>query len=290
MSWLRSSIVALALMAIAATALAGPEDQLLGIIKNDPSFKVRMQAIRVLTKRIVQQKKPATDAALAALERAATQDESHLVRGIACFSLGTLGDGRVRAALERAKRDEHPFVAAQAEEALRQVPTPGPEPGVAMKALPLPDRQAKTTASARAEPVLPSGRSKSLVLSVEQPQTSAVPREAVDRLRGGLEDRLKQQAAGRFLVGAQHGSGFHLAGSIADRKIEDRGGKARISLVVRVTISTWPENHLRHVVTARATAETSAANEAGRARLEQRVLDAAVRQAVDEALAEISKE
>jgi hypothetical protein len=278
------------LFAISSTAFADPETQLLDVVRKDPSFKVRMQAIRVLTKRITAQQKPASDAALGALGDAATHDESHLVRGLACFSLGQLGDNRVRPVLERATKDDHPFVREQAEQALRQLPTTGPEPGIAMKALPLPGRNDATSANTSGMPPPSSSGPKAIVLSVEQPADSAIPRESLDRLRSGLEERLKNQAGAGFVLGQKTGRGFHLAGSIADRRLEENGGKARISLVVRVTISTWPESHLRHVVTARATAETASSSDSGRARLEQRVLDAAVRQAVDEALAEISRE
>lgn len=287
----RVALILCAALFAPLAAFGAAEDQLLDAIVKDPSFKVRMQAIRVLTKRITATKRPASDKALTALQDAANKDESYLVRGLACFSLGQLGDGRVRSALEKAQKDEHPFVREQATEALRQVPTAGPEPGVALKPLPLPGRNDATSASTQNQAAA-AGGPRALVLTVEQPSESAIPRESLDRLRSGLEDRLRTTAPRQFQIGNHaSGRGFQLAGSIADRRVEDtREGKARITMVVRVTISTWPENHLRHVVTARATAETASNNESGRARLEQRVLDAAVRQAVDEALAEISRE
>lgn len=288
----KRAILALAILSSTLAAppvSAGPEDQLFEAIENDPSFKVRMQAIRVLTKRIIAQKRPAAEKALAVLGKAATDDDAYLVRGLACFSLGQLGDTRVRAALEQARSDSHTFVREQAEEALRQLPTSGPEPGVVLNTLPLPDRPGGHSGSPL--PEMPGG-ARLLVVNVEQSADSSGSRELVDRLRSTLDEQVRKAAGSRFVIGRRSDvRGFVLAGSVADRRIEAaQPGKVRVTMVVRITISTWPENHLRHVVTARATAETVSTSESGRGRLEQRVLEAAVKQATQEAMTEITRE
>lgn len=275
-------VVALSLAPQLAHSAADP---VLAAIAEDPSFKVRMQAIRVLTKRLVSVKRPADELSLAALARAATADESHLVRGLACYSLGQLGDPRGRTPLLAAKGDSNAFVREQAAEAIRQLPTAAPEPGTEPSQLPLPAKEGVMPAAVADDRGHPQQ-----ALSVVTEGTGSA--DALERARTVVMDRLRERASGSWaLEPSGNHAGYQVALAIADRKIEpSEGAKTRVTLVVRATISSWPENHLRHVVTARATAETAASSEVARSRLEQRVLEAAARQAADETITELSRD
>ncbi len=276
-------VVALSLAPQLAHSAADP---VLAAIAEDPSFKVRMQAIRVLTKRLVSVKRPADVPSLAALARAATADESHMVRGLACYSLGQLGDPRGRTPLLAAKNDPNAFVREQAAEAIRQLPTAAPEPGTEPSQLPLPAKEGVMPAAVAED----RGRPGQQALSVVTEGTGSA--DALERARTVVMDRLRERASGSWaLEPSGNHAGYQVALAIADRKIEpSEGAKTRVTLVVRATISSWPENHLRHVVTARATAETAASSEVARSRLEQRVLEAAARQAADETITELSRD
>jgi hypothetical protein len=61
-----------------------------------------------------------------------------------------------------------------------------------------------------------------------------------------------------------------------------------VTAVVRIAITTMPENHLRHVMTAKASAATKSS--AGLTRLRDQVLQAAVVRAVKDSLAALSSE
>ncbi|MFO0725773.1 MAG: HEAT repeat domain-containing protein [Myxococcota bacterium] len=273
-------------LAFSLDASAAP-DPVLTAIASDPSFKVRMQAIRVLTKRLVAEKRPAAEGSLAALARAATADENYLVRGLACYSLGQLGDPRGRTPLLAGKGDPHPFVREQAEEALRQLPTAAPEPGTEPTALPLPGREGQVPVAIAPERNGPASQGISVVT-----EGQALGTDALDRAKSVVLDRLKERVTqGWTLESTPTHPGYQVALAIADRKVEPtEGSKTRVTLVVRATISSWPENHLRHVVTARATAETAAQGDSARTRLEQRVLEAAAKQAADETITELSRD
>jgi hypothetical protein len=60
-----------------------------------------------------------------------------------------------------------------------------------------------------------------------------------------------------------------------------------VTLVVRISIMTFPQNYLRHVVTAKASAEARGSG-SNLAAFEQRVLRAAVNRAVRDSLAEVA--
>lgn len=255
----------LGLLATPAWAKAPDEiDRLLGIIAQDSSYKVRMQAIRVLSRRLEQSSTPASEVVLSRLADAATKDESHLVRGFACVALGNLQDPRARPALTAAARDPEELVRQQATVALSRLPeTPPPAPPP------------------------PSGGPARLVVAVDS--TPGVEAKALEaQFLTMLTEGFRGAAAERFLVGpATDGRGFHLKGSIAElSNVVQADGSQRVTIVVKVAIATWPENNLRHVMSAKASAMTKASGGA-LARVQEKLLKAAVERAVKDSMAEI---
>ncbi len=256
----------LGLWAIPGWAKAPDEiDRLLGIIAQDSSYKVRMQAIRVLSRRLEQTTTPVSEVVLNSLATAALKDESHLVRGFACVALGNLQDPRARPALTAAARDPEELVRQQANMALSRIPAAPPPP----------------------PPPTPSGGPARLVVAVD-----ATPGVEAKALEGPfltmLTEGFRGAAAERFLVGpATDGRGFHLKGSIAElSSVAQADGSQRVTIVVKVAIATWPENNLRHVMSAKASAMTKASGGA-LARVQEKLLKAAVERAVKDSMAEI---
>lgn len=262
---MRSIALGLWLGLVASTAWAGPPDEvdrLLGIIAQDSSYKVRMQAIRVLSKRIEQSGGPVSELVLSRLASAATQDESHLVRGFACVALGNLKDPRARPALTRAAQDPEELVRQQANLALSRLPAPPPPP-------PPPIGPARLVVAVDATPGVASGALEGQLLTL-------------------LTEGFRSAAADRFTVGeAAEGRGFHLKGSIAElSSLAQPDGSQKVTIVVKVAIATWPENNLRHVMSAKASAQTKASGGA-LARVQEKLLKAAVERAVKDSMAEI---
>lgn len=239
-------------------------DRLLGIIAQDSSYKVRMQAIRVLSRRLEQNPTPVSEVVLNSLATAALKDESHLVRGFACVALGNLRDPRARPALTAAARDPEELVRQQANMALSRIPAAPPPP-----------------------PPPPAGGPARLVVAVDT--TPGVEAQALEgQFLTMLTEGFRGAAADRFLVGpAADGRGFHLKGSIAElSSVAQADGSQRVTIVVKVAIATWPENNLRHVMSAKASAMTKASGGA-LARVQEKLLRAAVERAVKDSMAEI---
>ena len=259
-------VLGLSLKVSSARAASG-EEKLIKVIRSDPAFKVRMQAIRVLTKKL-EGKGRASDNALEALSGALRGDDNHLVRGIAAFSLGKVGDERVRTALEAGKQDSNAFVRAQAEQALGELNKRKPGGGTP-----------RTT-----------GGTPPLVVEVERVPGVEVPGDVYARLESVLKSDVTERVGSRFKVGSSgSGRGYVLRGTISERRIERGGSKTKVNLAVKITVLTWPDKNLRHVFSSRAAASSSSQSEQAIARLEQKVLDAAVRAAARDAVNEISR-
>jgi hypothetical protein len=208
------------------------------------------------------------------LVQALAKDENHLVRGLVAFSLGTFGDARAKAGLEAALADSNPFVRAQAEQALEELkkrapaptptPTPTPRPG--------------------------AGGKVALFVSVEPMPGVEAPRNLVDRLEGLLRAEPNERAAGRVALVSDRTPGYAFRGSIASRKVEKTSdGKSKVSLSVRVTVLTHPDNNLRHVFSSQASAAVGSSSPEAVSRLELKLLEAAAKAAMKDALAEILK-
>jgi hypothetical protein len=303
-----TGFVAAALAAIwvaTGAAAGGGTKKLLDALSGDPAFKVRMQALRLLGKSAREKKLgDSTEEAIDAIGIAAKKDESHLVRGLAAFVLGQIGDPRARPLLDQVMKDPNPFVRVQAEDALKLLPAPqrqeprrppdveAPPPGNVAAVEPVPgaasglDPEAGAAAGAQ-----PAAKLPALVITIEDTPGVQVPQEIMNDLGTMMRDGVSEKSAGRFAVSSGQGrSGFRLLGSIAERKIEDTGAaETKVTLVVRIAIATWPANNLRHVVSARASAASKSRHGAAVKSLERQVLRAAVATAVRDAMQELSK-
>lgn len=285
-----------------ALALAAPRAgftdatrKLLDALEKDPAYKVRMQALRLLGKQVREKKARIDTDLVERIGRAAGKDESHLVRGLACFVLGQTNDPRARPILAAALRDSNAFVRAQAEDALRLIPPDTPAAPQAPPEEPPPAAVAAVAIEAQ-PPSEPGGggdaRRPVLVVSVEDTPGVDVPREVMTELERMMRDGFSEKAGARYAVtasGAGRGrGGFRLRGSIAERRIE-AGADTRVTVVVRMTIATWPANNLRHVVSARASGTSKSRHESAVKGLEKQVLRAAVSAAVRDAMEELAK-
>jgi hypothetical protein len=227
--------------------------KLLQVIRTDDAYKVRMQAIRVLSKQLDMRKARAPEEVIRVLSRAATEDEEHLVRGMACVALGRLEDGRAEKALTRALADPDSFVRSQARDALEKL------------------RKSKRV----------------LVISTDSVPGVQSPVELERALKSKLEQGFGNLAGGTFAVGDTRGTGYHMKGSVAELSVAPAdGGASQVTIVVKIAIATWPDNNLRHVMSARASAR---ANVAGPSlvKLQLKLLDAAVNKAIQDSMAQI---
>lgn len=265
MSPRRWAVVALLWCATTAGADAS-FDKLYVSIRTDPSFKVRLQAIRVLSKQLK------NGAALepqvfSVLGDAALRDEEHVVRGTACFALGELGDPRGKAALEVAVKDANPFVRAQAGDALRLLARTAPPVEVAGVV------------------------GGSLVFALDASPGIEAPPEAFEVLKKYLGEELRAQGASKFQIVETEGApGFRFGGSIAELStLSDGTGTTKMTVVVKIAITTQPGNHLRHVMTAKASAASKASG-AGLNGLRNKLLQAAAGRAVKDSLAAVAPE
>jgi hypothetical protein len=255
----------------------GPFDHLITTVRSDPSFKVRMQAIRVLVKQMKSSDMPPDDEVLGAIGWSATHDEEKLVRGLASFALGEIKDARSKSVLSQAEKDRDPFVRAQAEEALK-----------AIMAGELPKKKGAAT-NGHASTANEENDGPPVLMVAVDDSAAQVPPEIAQALRSFLDAEFQAQGAGRFAINnVSSGSGFKMSGSIAERSVAPSdGGGQRVTLVVRISIMTFPQNYLRHVVTAKASAEARGSG-SNLASFEQKVLRAAVNRAVRDSLAEVA--
>lgn len=257
-------------------AAEDPYAMLMQTLERDESYKVRMQAIRVMSKRLSKSKKPAPDKVVESLGLAANIDESYLVRGMAVVALGVLEDPRGRSYVEQAMKDEEAFVRKQAKLALERLdaakPPPPPPPPIA----PPPP------------PPVAVGTKRSLVIDAAVNPNVETPPELKAALVRSLSQAFEAKFGQTYRVDDGAGAtGYGLTGTIAQRSVEADGAKYRVTLEVSLTIATWPEKNLRQVLKAKASAQSSTNNAAALQRLEAKLLEAAVKRVVEDSTAQI---
>ena len=99
-----------------------------------------------------------------------------------------------------------------------------------------------------------------------------------------------RDAGPRFVVveGGKR-EGFRVSGTLSEfERTQEASGRARVRVVVRVVLATWPQNNIRQIFTARASATSSGTAIAVEA-LERRVIDAVAHRAVQDVLRALSK-
>ena len=259
------------------------EQRLLKVLKTDSSYKVRLQALRILGRKF-KSKSRDLDYLVEQIGNVIKKDQHYMVRGLACFLLGQSKSEKARKALEFASNDLHPFVRVQSESALQKLIF-RPEPKVIPPAL----------------EVATSTASRTLVFTAETMPGTPVSTQMIDSLVQRMEQQLQSLASERFTVkngfsnreakldNSRLLSGFKFRASIAERSIRrERGTQVRSTVTVRVTITTWPGNQLRHVISATASGVIRRAKKTAILKLESQVLMSAIDQAVSDAMKEIS--
>ena len=67
---------------------------------------------------------------------------------------------------------------------------------------------------------------------------------------------MSDKARGFRVARGGSGKGYHLTATIARLDVADAGGgKVKLTLQVKLSVATWPENNLRHVMSAKASAK-----------------------------------
>jgi len=260
--------------------------RLVRVLQTDSSFKVRLKALRVLAKQM--KKSPATKSSklIQVIGQAVSEDDHYLVRGMACFILGQVAASGGREYLEKAKNDPQPFVRVQAESALRAIADSSPaDQGEGIQ----------LTGTSTASPPL--------VFTVEAMPGANIPKTMIDQMAQRMGENLKRVSDSRFSfhseleqgrlsakANQQRSSGFKIRSSIAQRSLKRvHGRELHLTIVVRVTITTWPENNLRHIISAEATGKLVTADPDAIKRVEAQVLQGAVDQAIADIMKEISR-
>ncbi len=246
----RLALVSLWAGLVLLASVAIGQTRLFQAATSDPSYKVRMQALRLLSKKL--KDKPLSKEALKAFERAALEDQEHLVRGMACVALGTLGSPAALPILTRAQKDSSAFVRAQAKRAITKI-------------------------EARSKPVGASSARPVLVLGVDPGPEGQAPKVLWEELERAM--KRWAQPGERFALSGP-GAGFRLGGTL---EVSEEGPKT--VLTVRISIATWPEKKLRHVVSAQAGARGTPS-----LRLQKRLLEAAVERAMKDSLDQLKGE
>ena len=242
-------------------------------LEKDTSYKVRMQAARVMVKRYKKTKVAPPAAVVSSLEKAALQDEHELVRGMACVALGRMGVVGAKATLTRAKQDKVPFVRAQAEDALARLPKappPAPPPPPATND---PTPRPPPNSVVRQQ----NATGPTLALSID-----AEPAKLQDSFHTKFQSALVKQGLPSATPAKEtRGEGHHLKTILRARS----AGASAYEVEVRVVIATWPANNLRHVV--KATARVPVAEAEVTSNLMDQLLEATAQRAAQDVLSKI---
>jgi len=280
-------VIGLLSMAPSPLLAKGKVGRLVRVLQSDGSFKVRLKALRILAKRLRKSQDSKASRLLTVIRKSAREDQHYLVRGMACFILGQSALQQSIPSLENAMSDVHPFVRVQAASALALI------------------KQASSQSSRRSCALLVSTSSMAptLVFAVEAMPGANIPQAMIDKMAKYMGSNLARASNEMFsfhnevtqgqvelVDSSKQSSGFKLRSSIAKRSLTRiHGRKLQLSVAIRVTITTWPENNLRHVISAEASAELNRVEPAFVAQLETEVLQGAVDRGITDIMKEISR-
>jgi hypothetical protein len=243
--------LALAVSFLTIAANAADLSPILESVRTDPSYKVRLQALRVLDRwldRVPDQLPRALDV----LRTASADDPNPLVRALALRTLGQRGSPRELALVSRrAEEEPNPVVRKAAQQAVAIL-----------------ERR--------------WGRERPVVV-VEAAPFSAQGRDWTPTFRQVLQAALQLAAGEAYeLRSADEAvrSGVWLQATAS----YSPPGSPSAELRVKMVIGTWPQRNLRHVLTTRASLRVASGS--GDV---HRLLRAAVDDAVREAFVEIGK-
>lgn len=238
-----------------SSAAAADLAPLIASLQSDSSFKVRLQAARILVRHVEVTQEPPTREMLDAFARAAAEDAHPVVRAFAVRSLGELGGAEHGAVLNAALADSDPFVREQAEAA-----------------------RIRWSARLASAPLL--------VLTVDAWRLED-DQDRTDELLASLRRQAEALSSGRFRIAPpEDGRGFWLRATVSDLASRAEADRERVTLELKLALATWPEKNLRNVITARASARVPSTYP-NRDRLHARLLDDAMKRAVSDALVEL---
>lgn len=218
----------------------------------NPSFKVRIQALRVLGRNMPEQE--AFPRALQTVRDLARTDPVPLVRAVALSVLGAHGGAADVARLRSFADDPEPLVVKAASDALEQLQV-RLGPGV-----------------------------RSVVFEVD-PLVVADGTDVTRTLALALARAVNARAGFRAQpVSWRDGAGVWIRVTPQPLEIAASGEGTTVVLELKVSVGRWPERNLRHVLTTRA--RVTVAGTFDQARIARTLLRAGAEQAVTKALEE----
>jgi hypothetical protein len=210
----------------ARIAAADRVDELASSLRDDSSYKVRVQAALILGKL----KDPRSIAALSQ----ALRDSNATVRGTAAASLGQLGDPSAKDALEGAAQDVDPFVRSQAQRALSML-------------------------GGGAKPPSSSGKGAKFYLSVGfqtdargSPGSAAMVRGAIMRELGKLPSVTLSVGSGEpsdAQLQQRKLQGYMVDGTIQRLTATMAGGGSQIDCDLKAFVATYPGKSIKMMTT-----------------------------------------
>ncbi len=216
-------------------AFADRIDRLARILNSEKDFKVRLQVVLTLGKLKDKRAVPALIRALS--------DENHTVRGMSASALGKIGDSRAVAPLKKVlKSDKHPFVRAQAVNALKLLKkTGGLQPGTRFY----------VTVGKIINQAKKGGASLGQVLKLALLNRFKHVSGITTEWPGGKNPSKAMLAKRRI-------QGFVLDGAIVKIEHLRKGSGYEVSCTIKVSLSTYPGNSMKAFYTGGAGMEVSA--------------------------------
>lgn len=224
-----------ALLGVGSPAFADRIDDLAKSLKEDPSYKVRVQAGLVLGKLKDPRAIPALSQAL--------RDPDATVRGTAASALGQIGNPAARDALEGAAQDVDGFVRSQAQKALAMLG------GATTTKPPVGNKNARFYLSIGFQTVGKAG-----------PEYAQVIREALAKELQKLPDVTLTVGSGEpsAAVLSQHKlQGFVVDGTIQRLAATMAGGQVQIDCDLKAFVATYPAKSIKMMTTEGASLQVS---------------------------------
>ena len=230
---------------------------LLRSIRTDPSSKVRLQALLILDRRLDIEREPPAADVLEVVRSRARRDAAAVVRAVAVRVLGRHGSVRDTLLLEKLERDDEEVVQQAARKALERL-------------------------EARLGPSGPMVVWEVDRFALEDGQDLSAG------LQAQVRRHLRERGEGLRLMPPEEadGSGHWFRITAEPLAVEPAGDQVAVSVTLKVALGNWPERNLRHVLTTRARMRVTSVED-DRSRVAQRLLEAAVAQAVTAALKDI---
>jgi HEAT repeat protein len=222
--------LALALMGGRAHAY-GRIEELAMVLRQDPSYKVRLEAAMALGKLHDRRAVPAL------IQSVSDEREHYAVRGMAAQALGLIGDPQARDTLERAARSANNFIRDRAKIALRELLQEPPPDAI----------ESRNRAT---------GEKIFLAVGRMGDKTGHAPAELRDRMRDYVLGQLKSTPYVTLNGPASKARGFIVDGAIKEIAVRQQRDYVEASCEVELVISVYPTHSIVMMTTGEAAVQT----------------------------------